>query len=194
MSVYNLVTHVADQTFLITITNINMSSLARCISSFRLQSIFYWAAHYVRHLSLLVRVICLSLVQPQHNTRDLRVESCLLSVRGHFLSFFFLSFFLHHPTTRSHTCRNLLKMGCRNVSQWKFFPFVRMSWGYLEIINGFWVHDNIDFFSPATFLMDLLSNFFFSVIPFSLSLMTQTDDMVQNSVGDSKYKSTGGAI
>lgn len=160
MSVYNLVTHVADQTFLITITNINMSSLARCISSFRLSafSLSFIGPLITSDTCPSSCVICISLI-----CRDLRVESCLLSVRGHFLFFFLLLIFrLHHPTiTQTHTLVGIFwKWDVETFVAMKHFPFARMSWGYQKIINGFSVHDNIDFSLPPTFWWICCWNFF----------------------------------
>lgn len=138
---------------LITITNINMSSLARCISLS--SQVFYWTAHYVRHLSCVICIFSLSLSfslsLPLYDL-DLRVELCLLSVR--FFSFQHIR----------HTCRNLLKIGCRNSRNgFSFFPC--MSW-YKKIINGFSVHDNIDFPSLPPFHPQRLDGF---VVEFLLS-------------------------
>lgn len=62
-----------------------------------------------------------------------------------------------------------------------------MSWGYREIINGFRVHevhDNIDFLFSHSLLEPFdgfVVEIFVSALFFlSLSLMTQTDDMIQN--------------
>lgn len=180
MSVYNLVTHVADQTSLITITNINMSSLAPCISSLRLQSIFYWAAHYVRHLSLRhVRHLHFSLSLGPGFIIYLRPPCWIMFIIG--ARTFSFSFSLHHPTTHthSHTCRNLLKMGMSKLlcNESSFFfsllpsPGCREDIGRLLMDFGF-MTTLIFFFFPSlagTFWWICCWNF--CVSPFFLSFL-----------------------
>ena len=160
MSVYNLVTHVADQTFLITITNINMSSLARCISSFRL------SAFRLSFIGPLITsdtcpsscVICISLM-----CRDLRVESCLLSVRGHFLVFFFFLFFVFiiPPShTLTHLSESFENGMSKLLSQWSIFPSPGCREAIKRLLMDFRFMTTLNFFLPPTFWWICCWNFF----------------------------------
>lgn len=128
-----------------------MSSLARCISLS--SQVFYWTAHYVRHLSCVICIFSLSLSfslsLPLYDL-DLRVELCLLSVR------FFFSF--QHIR---HTCRNLLKIGCRNSRNG--FSFFRVCHGIKRLLMDFRFMTTLIFLlshpSTPNVLMDLLLNF-----------------------------------
>ena len=122
-------------------------------------SIFYWAAHYVRHLSLLMRHLHFS-----YMPRPPCWIMFIIGARTFSRFFLLLIFRLHHPTiTHTHTLVGIFwKWDVETFVAMKHFPFARMSWGYQKIINGFSVHDNIEFFSPSYVLMDLLLKFFLS--------------------------------